>query len=208
MHPCIDRRVAATRGRGIGFAEECLGPRVEFGLGDAAVGDEMAGDAAEPSLIVAELEVIERVHCLRARAEVRPGPDGPEDARRLRQVEMGAERHHRDMDAEDTRLPGLDEDSGLEIDRAEAFKTADIVLQFHDVGFGLRLAEKQRSGSPEEPDCCVSMVTDDTDIAAAEAEGQCQVDIHDDSPEFFTVAGWALTPLRRREQRRPRQGSG
>ncbi len=105
------------------------GGRAEQGadlvLGDVALVDEELRDPPEPLLVVAKLEVVERVHPLGAGAQVRPCPLVPELRRHVgdrvlggqRRTEMVAQTHHGDVDAEDPLLPLFDEHPLLEIQR-------------------------------------------------------------------------------------------
>ena len=66
---------------------------VEFLLRDVAVLQQVGRNAAEPLLVVAVLEIGERVHRLGGRAQVRPCPGGDERRRDAVHVVAGKSRH-------------------------------------------------------------------------------------------------------------------
>ena len=119
-HLVVDRRFTGILWRRGEFGD----PVGEFLLGHVALVDEELGDAAQPLLVVAELEVVEGVHRLGAGAQVGPRPLVLEGGRHLvdgigrqRRAEVVRQPHHRDVDAEDPFLPLLDEDALLQSQR-------------------------------------------------------------------------------------------
>src|SRR5438128_9738634 len=71
----INARIAARGGRWWRCAEKLLRARVELLLRDVSIRDEIAGDPAEPFLVVAIFEVVEWIERFRTLAQVSPGPD-------------------------------------------------------------------------------------------------------------------------------------
>jgi hypothetical protein len=57
----INRRIAAGRRRRRRRVQKLLRARIELLLRDVAIGDEIAGDAAEPLLVIAIFEIVERI---------------------------------------------------------------------------------------------------------------------------------------------------
>lgn len=73
--PIVDRLVAGRRHGYRGISVVFLRQGIEFLGGDVALVDEVAGNAAEPFLVVSVFEVVEGVERFRTLAQVRPGPD-------------------------------------------------------------------------------------------------------------------------------------
>src|SRR4029078_3194576 len=97
--------------------------------------DEELSDAAEPFLVVAIFEVLERLHVFGAGAQRVPGPVAFEGGgqridriamRRVRQ--MRTRRHHYRMNAQDALFPWLDEYALFSADRPQIFDAAKMML--------------------------------------------------------------------------------
>jgi len=122
----------------VGLDAIVRGPPGQLLGGDVALVDEELADAHQPFFVVAELEVLEGLHALGARAQRGPGPGvlergGQAGHRILRQRlrKVGALGHHHRVDAEDALLPFLHEDPGFEVHRPEVLEAAQRMLEFH-----------------------------------------------------------------------------
>ena len=122
----VDLGVAAA---GLGrrrVAQKFLGLGLQLLGRDVAFRHVPARDPAQPFLVVAEPEIVERRHGLGTLAQVGPGPLVLERGRHVLEAQMLAQGHHRRVDGEDRLFPGFDEHALLGRDRVESFEPAQM----------------------------------------------------------------------------------